>query len=899
MQIQKCRAISVLSYSVLMLIFSAAPQLQSQQPASAGTSNKPEVYVVPFSHLDLFWAGTREETVARGNRIIAKAISLSKAQPQFRFLVESDNFVENFVDSHKGSAELNDLKRLVKEGRIAIAPNWANIFHNMPDGEVHVRNLLYGKRYARTVFDVEPRVMHPADIPGFTPQFPQILQRAGIPFMVMTRMGPPDQPLFDWKSPDGSKVLVWNEPHGYGWGVHLGFHTDMTAQQREVLEKELREVRANTPGPIFVPWGVDLWSPNEKIAENVEALNRDFAYAHFTLATPQDFFAALDKSQDPPELSGEIPVGWPHVVDGILHLWQLAVPATNTLETAESFATVNYALGYADYPQQEFEGLWKNLIESMDHNHDGQGGEIGDRRKQEYSESAIIMGGQILRDMLRNIAERVQIPVAKSLPIVVFNGLGWQRDDFVRAHVTLYGDVSPAAIADYRKAMRLVDETGKSVPFQVEYTSENISRALELIFVAQNVPSFGYKTYFLTAAEQPESFPPTSQVQLDRDKDLTEPRRSLGSDVLENQFYRVTVDKATGRVTVFDKQLNKEVCKDMEIAAREERGTNNVQREIMTGRTIPRTITETSVEENNPVRTVFKVSGWIADIPIVQRLILYKGLKRLDLENSLDWKEQRLVNIEQLLPLSQPNAELYYGVPFGANSRQNMLPGSGPHAGDEIQKEAWETYRTIQDWVFAGTSDWGITLAADHQLVKLEDGLIRGNMIRGQRYTSVKVVRGDEVTSIHFPAPGHYVFRYSLSSAHGDWKAARSYRTGRDFNNSLIPVSVVDDISAKSLPPAHSFVSLKADNLILSALKKSEHDGSIILRLYEIEGAEAETPLTFNGKPQVFRETDLLEQDLRPQEQHTLHVKPYEIKTVRLQSASTQNAPTPRRGKGL
>ncbi len=307
MQKQKCRVVALVFSAALVLIFSAALQLQGQQSAQA-PSNKPEVYVVPFSHLDLFWAGTREETVARGNRIIARAIGICKTHPQFRFLLESDNFVENFVDSHKGSPEVNDLKRLVKEGRIAIAPNWANIFHNMPEGEVHVRNLLYGKRYARTVFDVDPRVMHPADIPGFTPQFPQILQQAGIPFMVMTRMGPPDRPLFDWKSPNGSKVLVWNEPHGYGWGVHLGFHTDMTPQQRDILEKELREVRVNTPGPIFVPWGVDLWSPNEKIAQSVEALNRDFAYAHFTLATPQDFFKAIDKSQDPPELAGEIPV---------------------------------------------------------------------------------------------------------------------------------------------------------------------------------------------------------------------------------------------------------------------------------------------------------------------------------------------------------------------------------------------------------------------------------------------------------------------------------------------------------------------------------------------------------------------------------------------------------------
>jgi hypothetical protein len=44
----------------------------------------------------------------------------------------------------------------------------------------------------------------------------------------------------------------------------------------------------------------------------------------------------------------------------------------------------------------------------MDHNHDGQGGALGDNRKIGYEQLAILHGGEILRDMLRNIAEHVQ-----------------------------------------------------------------------------------------------------------------------------------------------------------------------------------------------------------------------------------------------------------------------------------------------------------------------------------------------------------------------------------------------------------------------------------------------------------------------------------------------------------
>src|SRR5690242_11828649 len=96
-----------------------------------------EIFLTPMSHLDFFWGGTREECLARGNYIIAKAIRLAKESSKFRFLIEDENFLANYVESHKGSPELEDLTRLIKEGRIEIAPKWAGIFQSLPDGEVH------------------------------------------------------------------------------------------------------------------------------------------------------------------------------------------------------------------------------------------------------------------------------------------------------------------------------------------------------------------------------------------------------------------------------------------------------------------------------------------------------------------------------------------------------------------------------------------------------------------------------------------------------------------------------------------------------------------------------------------------------------------------------------------
>src|SRR5215831_6498870 len=88
----------------------AAVALRAGDPA--------EILLAPFSLLDFFWGGTREECLARGNRIIAKAVRVANQQPEFRFLIEDEDFVANYVESHKGSEDVENLRRLVKEGRI-------------------------------------------------------------------------------------------------------------------------------------------------------------------------------------------------------------------------------------------------------------------------------------------------------------------------------------------------------------------------------------------------------------------------------------------------------------------------------------------------------------------------------------------------------------------------------------------------------------------------------------------------------------------------------------------------------------------------------------------------------------------------------------------------------------
>jgi alpha-mannosidase len=849
-------------------------------PACVGAVQT-DVYVVPFSHFDLFWAGTKQECLSRGNRIITRAVQLATQYPDFRFLVEDEVWVANYLESHSGLPEVEALKQLVRKGQIELAPKWAGIYQNLSRGEAHVRNQIYGKRYAREVFGVDPQVSHLGDLPGYTSQFPQILAKSGTPFVIMTRMGPPDCSLFNWRSPDGSTALLWNAIKGYGWGVSLGLHGPMDEKRLARVKKEVEDVRRTTAGPIYLGWGTDLWAPNEKLVENMELLNKSLTPLRFALATPDEYFRAVSKTSPAvPVFSGEIPHSWGNILSSMGHIWPPNIMATDALMTAETFAAINFALGYTDYPQSELESLWKRALEGMDHNNFGQGGFIADEGKMDHAREVILRSRRILNDMLRNIAARIKSPFERSTPITVFNATSWTRDDMIKTHVSVYGDVNPGDIGDYRKAMRLVDETGASIPFHVEQSYGTVSRAFEIMFVARGVPSLGYRTYFLVPADEPDTFPNACKIKPDN-PDQNKAKRISGADQVENEFYRVGVDRVTGSVTVFDKELDRVVAKDIEIAASEERGGNSLALEPVTGRTLINMVSRVELEEDNPVRAVMRIDGNVGGVPIVQRVFLYGGIKRVDLESLVDWKDASLTKLEQLFPCEQQSARIRYGIPFGSAALDDIMPNTGPAKGDEISAEKWRTWRQIQDWIFMDYGDWGLHIAADRQSLTLGDDVIRVGMMRGT-YCTQDLTREGKTVLARVPVPGTYAFRYSLCSGKGTWTTARLQRAGMAFSSPLVPVSNVDELSTKSLPPTRSFCLLDAENLIVTALKKAEADNDIVLRAFETDGREAGATVEFLGFKRRVRAVNLLEEQTGAVDQAVWRLKPYEIGTVRL-----------------
>ncbi|MFP4058802.1 MAG: glycoside hydrolase family 38 C-terminal domain-containing protein [Candidatus Brocadiia bacterium] len=122
-----------------------------------------------------------------------------------------------------------------------------------------------------------------------------------------------------------------------------------------------------------------------------------------------------------------------------------------------------------------------------------------------------------------------------------------------------------------------------------------------------------------------------------------------------------------------------------------------------------------------------------------------------------------------------------------------------------------------------------------------------------------------------FLVPEHksHLFHYALYPHRGDWREAKTYRAGQEYNSPLLPLQTTRHRG--SLPPAHSFLRLDGESLVLSALRPASQptaafeargvdpvrDG-LLVRWYEAEGKPQKGSLAFWQPLKAARRANLL-----------------------------------------
>ena len=165
---------------------------------------KAVVYLIPFAHLDLFWAGSREECLSRGAEVILTALCLLETYPDYRFMIEAVNFLEYFKEAYPD--DFQRVEKFVKSGRLEVIPVRAILYTQLPSGETLVRNYLSGRESCEKWFGFSGKTASLSDIPGVTPQLPQIARKSGFTALLLSHGTPPHTDRVCYTAPDGTEI---------------------------------------------------------------------------------------------------------------------------------------------------------------------------------------------------------------------------------------------------------------------------------------------------------------------------------------------------------------------------------------------------------------------------------------------------------------------------------------------------------------------------------------------------------------------------------------------------------------------------------------------------------------------------------------------------------------------
>jgi alpha-mannosidase len=882
------RTTSCFSRVLLAFLLLSACLAAEQRPTAI------EFRVVPFSHIDLTWFGTPKEVDSRFSQILSDAIEKARSNPDYRFLIDGVYPLQRYMALHPNRTPL--LKQLVNKGQLEINPQWAMPHTDDTTGEGNVRNILYAKRFIKENFGVDPNVVSYTDLPEWMVQTPQILRSAGIDFLVMTRLGPRGVPLLWWQGLDGSRLLTANI--GYGGmpllrhGISVDVPTMKVAGFAEFAKKSAEPFGSS---PAISTLGPDLFLPVKDLERNVQQWNAQSADVKLRLSTFTEYYERIKTRADFPVFSGEVPDGWMgHKETVYAKTFQDEQTASNLLLTAEKLATFSHLAGARSYPGASIAEAWKWLVRASDHNYDGIGGRESDEVKIKLREEAMWAAQDMIDNALAFIGEKVKIPEQPCLPIVVFNPLSWSRTDLVSAHVTLYPEIESlrnlnwsaypgvAAAAARAKAllqvadtwplpkaekMVLEDASGKQIDFQTSFALREAAKGeAYLTFLAEEVPPLGYKTYYLRPAKE-QHF--SSLVK-------------AAEGTMENEYLRVTIDRASGAVTVYEKASGKTVVSGLTPTVG--RYANAAAYSTGKPQPIPLKLDRLEIVENGPVRAKVRLV-YRTEHPVIQALSTDLTLTRqnkLDVETTVrydDANAKDTVIVTQLFPVSLKEPQFEYGVPYGHNGMTGVRPGlleeysPGNEAAVFLPPEVYKISRIAQQWLDVGGDGGGFTIASNRRMFQ-----VIGNDLQWMLFGMLP----NEAQRAEVLRSGTIVSRFEITPHTGSWQEAKSYRSGWELNTPLLSYTVENAVGGRTLPASLSFLSSSSDHAVVTVVKEAEDGDGIVVRLFEAEGREGQSSLAFFVPVREAVVANLLEDKQSEIPLDHVSLRKDEIKTLKL-----------------
>jgi alpha-mannosidase len=823
------------------------------------------IHAIGNSHIDMAWLWPWTETVEVVRNTFQSVLDLMREYPDFKFTMSSARTYEWIEEKYP--AMFHEIEQRVKEGRWEVVGGmWVEPDLNMPAGESLVRQILVGKRYFQKKFGVDIKIGWNPDSFGYNWQLPQIYKKSGMDYFVTQKLIWAHEftyfpyKMFWWEAPDGSRLLTYF-PHDYAEGIE-GSHMALDLSQwAPAIYGQNVAIGPETMHLYGV--GDHGGGPTRTMLDNAtQLMSPGVVYPKFEFGTAQGFFNDLQKKLP----SMTVPT-WRDELYFEYHRGVFTTQAETkrrirrneeAMLNAEKFSSVAMLYGRR-YPQDELNRDWKRLL--FDHFHDimpGSGIAVNYLDAKRNLEDVNRSATQITQGALGDITARINTQ-GTGVPVVVFNSLSWPQTEVIETEAQL---PTPA------KQIEVVDSAGKAAQAQLLSVDPQTHRTRFLLLA--NTPAFGYQTYFVRAAAKPSA--------------ITRPVKA-SADSLENEFIRVKVDPQTGCMTsLFDKRTNTEALAPAEtdsggpkdrvcgnllqafVDKPKKWDAWNIDADFENQHTDLIKADEVKLIENGPMRAVLRVKQHFQNSSFIQDITIYAGVPRVDVNMQADWHEKHIL-LKVAFPLSAHNDRATFEIPYGSIQRPTTRNTPAEKAKFEVPALRWADLSDAKN---------GFSL-----LNNCKYGYdVKGNVLR------LSLLRSPEWPDPHADE-GHHAFTYSLYPHAGSWREAQTIRRGYELNYGMSAMQVSHHEG--TLPAQHSFLQLRADNVVLTAVKNAEDNDGVVLRFYEWAGKEGDVYIQLPPGARSASETDLMERPtgaLAIQNgSTTIHTKPYEIKTLKVQFA--------------
>ncbi|MDQ3179753.1 MAG: hypothetical protein M3Q33_04460 [Acidobacteriota bacterium] len=544
-------------FSALIRFWNSEASLNSSLEAVANPIQNGTIFYLEGFHVDPVYLqdqrGYSRITLSNTNQYVNSL----RADARYGVYLSEIDYLKPYLDTHPEDRDF--LRETVRQGRVGTGGSY-NQFNEMTiSGESIIRNILYGQAMHEAMLGRRAKSLALWDVFGHAPQITQIAAKSGFTGITWSKKIAGFNPFFYDYALNGSRLLHRRVDYAYsfsGFGSGKNYTID---DFRKTTERKFQETQTFGASVDLRINAADFTPPWTNLAGNVEKLESNKPQIRVTGQAQDLYFDALNKEiaegkTKPPVTSRDKLFFHVGVMAARSDLKIGQRLSENMTLSAEKFGAIAYLRG-AKYPDLALDKAWRQIF--FGSHHDAITGTPSDsafldlvhgyREAFELSKDALDDSLDFIAKQINTSSKfKVQSSKLQIIPIVVFNPMSWKRTDTVRVIMEL-----PKDSVDFI----VLDENGKQIEYRafafnfprlnLKNSSLERKKTAEFEFIAKDVPSLGYKTYYVQ---------PLAVFGEEKNR-----RNETAS--IENEFYKIRVepDKGGAISSIYDKQANREI----------------------------------------------------------------------------------------------------------------------------------------------------------------------------------------------------------------------------------------------------------------------------------------------------------------------------------------------------